>query len=59
MKRKLTNHDILNICNSYISNGITMEELAKEYNCSPSHISKCIHRAIILRYSQWVYGNKN
>jgi len=57
MKRKLTNRDILNICNSYISNGITMEELAKEYNCSSSHISKCIHRAIILRYSWWLNGN--
>lgn len=52
MKRKLTNRDILNICNSYISNSVTMEELAKEYDCSLSHISKCIHRAIVLRYSK-------
>lgn len=52
MKRKLTNYDIFNICNRYAFSNITMEELAKEYNCSSSHISTCIHKAIVTRNSK-------
>lgn len=53
MKIKLTNFDLKNICKRYIFDDISMEKLAQDYACSPSHISKSIHKAIILRYSRF------
>lgn len=47
-KSKLSNEDILAICNKYISTSKNMSDLAEEYHCSSSHISKSLHRAIAL-----------
>lgn len=50
-KTKLKRNDIINICKRYISSDtISLEEIAKDYNCSASYISKCIHKSIIFRY---------
>lgn len=49
MSVKLTSKDLVNICNRYVLDDISMEKLAKEYNCSSSHISKSIHKAIVFR----------
>lgn len=53
MGKKLTNFDIKSICLRYLYDEISMEQLAQDYACSSSHISKCIHKAIILRYSRF------
>ncbi len=50
MSKKLSNYDIQNICKRYALDNISMDKLAKEYNCSNSKISKSIHKAIVFRY---------
>ena len=55
-KNKLTNTDILTICNRYVSSSDSLDEISKDYNCSASHISKTIYKAIIFRYYWSKYG---
>lgn len=50
MKSKLTKFDIINICKRYVYDNISMEKLATDYSCSASHISKSIHKAIVLGF---------
>lgn len=50
MRSKLTKYDIINICKRYVYDNISMEKLATDYNCSASHISKSIHKAIVLGF---------
>lgn len=47
-KSKLSDEDILNICNEYITTNKNMSDLAKEYHCSSSLISKSFHKAVAL-----------
>lgn len=56
MNKKLTNFDLKKICERYLFDDISMEKLAKEYDCSSSLISTSIHKAIVLRYSRCGYG---
>ncbi len=56
MSKKLSNSDLLNICKRYALDNISMDVLAKEYNCSSSKISKSIHKAIVFRYYRPRYG---
>jgi predicted DNA-binding protein YlxM (UPF0122 family) len=56
MTKKLSNNDLLTICNRYVVDKVSMEKIAKDYNCSSSHISKSIHKAIVLRYYRPRYG---
>ncbi len=51
MGKKLTDEKIIDICRAYVLTNLTMKELSKMYDCSASHISKTIHKAIVLRYS--------
>lgn len=50
MRSKLTKYDIINICKRYVYDNISMEKLATDYNCSASHISKSIHKAIVFEF---------
>ena len=50
MRSKLTKFDIINICKRYVYDNISMDKLATDYNCSASHISKSIHKAIVLGF---------
>lgn len=50
MRSKLTKYDIINICKRYVYDNISMDKLATDYNCSASHISKSIHKAIVLGF---------
>ncbi len=47
MAKKLSQNDLQNICKRYVHNDISMDDLAKDYGCSSSHISKSIHKAIV------------
>lgn len=56
-KNKLKRSDIIAICNRYVSDDrISLEEIAKDYNCSASHISKYIHKSIVFRCYRLEYG---
>lgn len=52
---KLTKIDKKNICMYYSTTSVTLEMLAKEYNCSSTTISNGIKSAILTRTS--IYRN--
>ena len=58
MAKKLSQTDLQNICKRYVFDDISMEQLAKDYACSSSHISKSIHNAIVLSIVDIDMANK-
>lgn len=48
---KLTEKDLKDICNLYVTKDVTMSEIARKYGCSSSTISSSIHKAIAQRIS--------